>query len=104
MLVAMVLVFTVQGNVARAEYWDGNKLHEFCQKSIETIQQSYCLAYVAGIHDALGSVQMFCVPNFVQLRQLTDVTKQFLVAHPERRHQAASMLVTEALAEAFPCK
>jgi hypothetical protein len=37
-------------------------------------------------------------------RRLRDVVRRFLAVHPESRPLAASGLVAQALAEAFPCK
>jgi hypothetical protein len=44
-----------------------------------------------------------CGPPTVTSRQTVDVVETYLRAHPEIRDLAASSLVAEALAKAFPC-
>ena len=95
---------------AQASYIDGNMLYGHCAGSLEA-PEAYCLAYVMGVVDAMelaegASIGGFkaCIPREATVEQLTDIVKEWLGAHPEKRHLAAAGLVAAALAETFSCK
>jgi len=50
-----------------------------------------------------GAPQAVCVSEGVTPEQLKDVVISHLLAHPEIRHEAASVLALIALQRAFPC-
>lgn len=52
---------------------------------------------------SLHPVQFYCIPKGVILRQLVDIVVKHLEDHPSVRHEAAGMLVSAALATAYPC-
>jgi hypothetical protein len=87
----------------------GNALYADCMAGSITVGQSWCLGYITAIADVMTvpdeNVLGFeaCFPR-VSTAQVRDVAKQFLVAHPERRHLGAAGLVARALHEAFPCR
>ena len=45
-----------------------------------------------------------CIPQEVDDTQLRDVAIDYLRTHPKDRHLAATILVTEAFGEAWPCQ
>jgi hypothetical protein len=67
-----------------------------------------CLGYIMGIVDALDGNQIggqkACFSASMTGGQIRDVVVKFLQSHPEIRHYQASGVVTEALAQAFPCR
>ena len=86
----------------------GNRLLETCAP----VQTPTCHAYVDGVVDALQSTfsavhmqqhALFCLPQGVTTRQLTDIATNYLRDHPEQRHTLAAANVALALANAFPC-
>ena len=98
---------------AEADYLTGNELHWRCSGS-DPVDRVLCMGYISGAASVLIDVDPFiarptgtgtrlCVPQ-VPLGQMVDVVKVYLVAHPEKRHEAAWALVSFALREAFPCK
>ncbi len=90
------------------EFESGSNLLESRDHSLNGV----CVGYIEAIVDAMHTVQdsggtvngwRACIPQGVTVRQLRDLVIRFLRAHPELRHLAAIDLVTNALAEAFPC-
>ena len=71
-----------------------------------------CLVFIMGLHDGItvGALagsgdlnrQMYCVDG-VNNGQRKDVFVKYLRAHPETRHEIASVLFYQAMREAFPC-
>jgi hypothetical protein len=95
----------------------GNDLFQVCSDGRDVFQ-SYCKGYAVGVADALVAVNAMkangypipsaCIPAeehaHVKSEQVRDVVMQWLIAHPERRHQAAAGDALLALQAAFPCK
>ena len=109
-LVALVLLLSWP---ARAEFYTGNELVQrmraYQQSAAGQVPSSYADAsaymfFVAGVHDTLDNLDIFCTPANSTLGQVAAVVEKYLVAHPERWANAASTLVADALREAFPCK
>jgi Rap1a immunity proteins len=71
-------------------------------------QLAFCAGFVAGLIDALSSVQevnkatAFCINPNVQ-GQATDIVKVWLRDHPEKRHLRGASVVLAAIREKFPC-
>jgi len=104
---AVVVAVVAVGPEARADRGiDGNRLYELYRPNSRS--SPFCGDYVLSIADALmmGRVGRWtaCIPSGVTDDQVVDVAIRFLDAHPARRGSAASELVAEALAEAFPCR
>ncbi|MER9125438.1 hypothetical protein NKH81_20485 [Mesorhizobium sp. M0959] len=104
--------------VARAEYFlDGNTLNEFCTSAAtksRLIVRGYAMAIADGegvgtgiIDDATGSPvfprRFVCVPIGVSAKQAEDLVCNYLSAHPEIRQMPGTMLVHNALHDAWPC-
>ena len=90
---------------AWAGFLSGNGLKQRC--SDESVE---CAAYIMGISDAhdyyvhFGGISNFCAPMEVTNGQMKAITEKYMEEHPEKLHFAASDIVLNALAEAFPCK
>ena len=105
----LLLVAVVLSAPAFADYIFGNELYSFLQQE-ETTMSTHQSAneagigrgYVSGVQDAFNGTY-FCVPPKVKLSQAIDITRNYLKAHPEQRHEAAKTLVVWALSEKFPC-
>jgi hypothetical protein len=78
-----------------------------------------CWGYIAGVVDEFEynmlsgllkkpqvnpATPNFCLPPAVDLEQLEKMVKKSLDDNPARLHMPASLLILDALAEAFPCK
>jgi hypothetical protein len=90
--------------VGRVAYYEGNELHELCQKD-----EVSCTTYILGVIDGQFSVIIgtsrdvaYCIPSGSKAKQVKDVVVAYLTAHPESRHLLASGLITNALAGAWP--
>lgn len=99
---------------ANAYFIDGNKLDSYTSSldksnygEVLSIQQvvdsSTFLGYVTGVFDT-GVGIYFCPENNIEYKQVTDIVTMYLRYHPEKRHEKASNLVIQSLAEKFPCK
>ena len=102
----VITVLLAVSTGAKADFRSGNKLYADCTSPMGPI---YCDFYVAGISDAAqGSPGVYgfkvCAPADATLGQMVDIARQYLAAHPERRHRGAAGLVAHALAQAFPCQ
>lgn len=107
-VLAAVITAASSGN-ALAGFMTGNEVLEDCRNKEDSYFNSgYCTGYISGVYDVLSAGDSVigwrsCPPLGVTVGQVTDVVKAWLEARPEKRHLAASSLVANALAEAFPC-
>jgi hypothetical protein len=69
--------------------------------SCATARGGFCLGYIVVIGQVSPAV---CPPVGSIHGQVQRVAVQFLRDHPERLREPASVLVKEALRQAFPCK
>lgn len=76
-------------------------------------QLAYCFGYIEGIwdmHQAVKSMpgvaqsSTLCIPNDASPAQLAKVIAKYGNDHPEELHEAAIILVINALLRSFPCK
>ena len=116
LLVALVLVCPARSEGADKPYqriWPatGNRLLESCRS-----EDGVCLGWIIGLSDGIAILQIVgsstpggidwqpvCTPKGVSPDQLKDVVVKFLVGHPEKRHEQASLLILEAMRLAWPC-
>ena len=99
-------------------YFSGNQLMSYCEADT-TAKQNICNAYVAGVSDGISVNKVIfpvtssdehfdfndvCRPEGVDTVQLAKVWTKWANEQPEKLHMAASVVVTQALAKAFPCR
>ena len=77
-------------------------MFESCELDDASFEDGVCYGYVFGVFDS-NPGDLICAPNGVTGRQLVDIVRKFFKENPEIRHDEAAVLVTVALAEAFPC-
>lgn len=85
----------------QAEFWDGNKLWGNLNEPAG-FSNGAALGFVIGVHD-LGEGVLHCSPSSINAGQAKDVVVAYLQEFPSLRHNAAQLLVTRALARAWPC-
>jgi len=86
---------------ARAEFWSGNDLIEKLT-SQSAFEKGASLGYIMGVADTtLGLYH--CASRNVTAGQVQDIVKKYLLERPENRHMTADVIVTAAMAIAFPC-
>ncbi len=109
---------------------DGNKLLDSCTPIMKVIDQQdintltsadttrggMCVGYISGfidseainysVDDRLGvkKDRRFCPPSSLNIPQSVRVVVKYLRDHPADLHYPASMLVYNALVEAYPCR
>ena len=101
-MIFLMLLLLFYTQLAYADYFHGNDLIRLMDSS-ETIDVAMYRGYVAGVQDSYNGV-LFCVPEKVRLSQSCEIVAQYIKADPKKWHEAAKILVIEALRSAFPCK
>ncbi len=104
----------------RADLIDGETLYEWAREYqrvrsgtgdyLSHIYDRRFQVYVAGVHDAYVSGlrsspggRVFCSPGGATVNQVSVAVYKFLRKNPEMSFESGSVLVINALAEAFPC-
>lgn len=77
-------------------------LIDFNSASSASLMGGFGAGYVLGIHDE--GVGVFFCTNQVTVQQLVNVVLAYLLANPERLDKQGSVLVSNALANKWPCK
>jgi hypothetical protein len=110
---ALAVAVGMPGVPAWAGFYSGNDLLEACateQDNSAYFEKNYeCIAYVAGAVDAFNTTReanklKSCIPAGVTIRQLRNVTIDYLRANPKDRDKSASASVFSATRRAWPCK
>lgn len=105
---------TVTPDFSVTSFLSGNDLFHVCSDGRDVVGQ-LCEAYVEGVADTVMAVNAmktngYAIPSTCPPKehlapdQVKDVVVQYLTAHPETRHHAASGEVWHALMVAFTCK
>ena len=115
LLVVVLLNFTEPSAGQEPSATTGNTLIESCQIYVDSLPDpvssnflgGYCLGLVHGVSDVaqvLGSPPLVCYPSGGTNSQLVRVVVKFLNDHPEALHKPDTVLVLEALNDAYPCQ
>lgn len=81
---------------------------EFCDID-EAYNQSTCSAYVWGLAEGLRTMAInykpdfWCMPPTVNMKQLYDVGRAFMLNNPDVTHYKPSDLLSLAWRQAYPC-
>lgn len=109
-LVGMAFAPSVLGGRART-FSTGNDLLGYCEAPVGTAGYSSCIAYVAGVADALATGSAIvgyrsCYPENARITvdQAAAVAAKFIRDNPKIRHEVAAVLAARALSQAFPCR
>jgi hypothetical protein len=97
-----VVCLIVGGGSAKAGD-TGNELFKHC--TTPNRGRAVCEAYIDGAVDAFSASDDtgICMPGSATYGQADGIVRKYLMAHPESRHFAASLLIMWALQEAWPC-
>ena len=103
-LVLMTLSNTASSWAGDSELFDGNKLFEHCDTDGANWSNGVCYGYVVGTYDRgrYDSVGV-CIPDGVSVKQLIDLTTNYLRDNPQLRHKPADLLIGSSWYEAWPC-
>lgn len=86
----------------------GASLLEKCQNKAPEYALA-CTAYVVGVVDGikkdiyLGRAPTTCWPDRLGATQVRDIVVKYLKTYADQRNFPASLIVSVALADAFPC-
>jgi hypothetical protein len=103
--VCMLLMMTKAA--AGGSFENGNKLYELCSDSTNPLHFGQCVGYIEGAYDAVNAFDTapgMCVPPSASIRQIVEITVDYLRANLNQRQYSAPSLVVDALGEAFPCR
>jgi hypothetical protein len=85
----------------------GGDLQRLCNADRQSGEYAMCFSFIAAVLEVVNNNSIYalkvCVPPLVTVQKATDLTGGWLQTHPEARIKAASLVITEALAHAFPC-
>ena len=102
--VTLLTIAMLSGNVeAIWARYSGAELLELCKNRNETLDQATCTGYVGGIYDALELQGIICTRERPALSQLQQVAVNYIQSHPEELFWESSILVRDALIQAFLC-
>lgn len=87
-------------SLCKAEFLSGNDL--FKKMNGDALDNLFSLGYVAGVADAHTKI-LTCPPKSSTVGQIHDMVKRLLEREPENRHYAADSIITNLLAEKWPC-
>jgi hypothetical protein len=87
----------------------GDALGKFCAADRQSGLYGMCFSFIAAVLEVLENNDSIygykvCIPQFTNVDQAVSLTTEWIKAHPDSGVKAASLVTTEALAAAFPCK
>jgi hypothetical protein len=109
--IMLIMFFLAQFVNAEVCYHNGNQIlegmreHDKLMAGDQTInyqKATYFMGYVSGVNDATSYLYGYI--SEVTVNQICSIVTIYLKKHPEKLNQCASILVIEALKEAFPKK
>jgi hypothetical protein len=101
----LALIWTMS---AEAAFYSANELYlylvDFRKASSRDDTTAFIGAgYVVGVFDS-GNGRLWCAGDQVSVRQIIDITFDYLDQHPESGRFEAASIVREALSDAYPCE
>lgn len=98
------MILALFGAATFGHFVSGNELLLKCREEV-----TFCYGFVEGVFDTADEAQRllptrtFCPRPEVKAGQTVDIVVKYLEAHPENRDFPGTILVGDALVEAFPC-
>ena len=85
------------------QFVSGKQLLVNCESGVDYAEGN-CTGYISGVFDNSRIINKQCLPHSATAGKRVKVVEEYLKKHPERLHTIASVLVQDAINEAFPCK
>ena len=86
----------------------GSDLQKLCGADRKSAEYAMCFSFVGAVLEMVNNNSIyalkFCVPPLVNVQTAVDITIKWVRDHSDRDIKGASLVVTEALADAYPCK
>ena len=108
LMLAAALMWSTPAHSRNVVSNDGNELLELCSNS-DYFSQGYCMGYIRALSSGVnlilytGGKQICYQPN-ITVGQMRDVVVSYIRRNPQSRNKDAIVLVSWALAEAWPCQ
>jgi hypothetical protein len=88
--------------------WYGSNLQRLCDADPKSAEYAMCWSFIGAVLEVVNNNSIYdlkaCIPPLVNVQTAVDLTAKWLHDHPDNDIKAASLVATEALATAFPCK
>jgi hypothetical protein len=120
---ALLALVMVSGHIAFGASWDGNEMLRYCGRALDdpttlssaqSMKTFVCMGYVTGTVDSIETFystsnsskpKPFCLPaGGLERVHVMRVVIKWLDSNPEKLDRAAPEIITQALADEFPCK
>jgi len=104
-----VIVLSFCAHAAPVMTFDtGNEFLAACEDPTDERVVFACRYYVFGVADGIDFAQssakpVYCLDPHATMGQELRITIGYIKAHPDKTHIATAALISNALAEAFPC-
>jgi hypothetical protein len=86
----------------------GGNLQGLCAADRQSGEYGMCWSFIAAVLEVLENNSIYgykvCVPHLTNVDQAVRLTTDWIKVHSDSDIKAASLVTTEALAAAFPCK
>ena len=102
----IVCCLTLFPTIGWPSFFTAEDVAKHCFKTKSSYSEGVCLGYIAGTLDSMYKAypqQFHCVPD-ITLGQAEKVILKYLDDHPEKLHIDGSIIVQQAIKEAFPCQ
>jgi hypothetical protein len=104
---AVVALFTM---ACAAQADTGNELKSYCTGR-SGFDSGRCHGYISGVVEwqlIIAAAQRmapikYCLPEGVTYGQIVDIVKKFMADNPDKTHWEASVIIHNAVLNAFPC-
>lgn len=90
--------------------WYARDLQKLCGADPKAASGEYgmCWSFIGAVPEVVNNDSIYelkaCVPPLTNAQKAVRLTIKWLDDHPDSDIKAASLVTTEALADAFPCK
>ena len=107
-MAAMLLASTVSVPAQARPFVTSKDFLDFCAVD-EPYNQATCSAYVWGLAEGLRTMAMnykpdfWCMPPRVNMKELYDIGRAFMLNNPDLQHYKPSDLLTLSWQQAYPC-
>ena len=100
-------VFLIASTPAYSGFATGNKLMDGISehdRSIAGFEDGVFMGYVMSVYDVLETLRSICAPPTIEAAQVFAISGNYIKQNPARWNENATILISEALMKAFPCK
>ena len=88
--------------------WYGSNLLRLCNADRKSGEYAMCWSFIGAVLEVANNNSIYgfkiCTPPLLNPQTAVDLTTKWLSSHPDSDIKAASLVTTEALAAAYPCK